>query len=261
MSNSSQAGIINPNSNPNLNRTKKISLTKNLPELTRYPNFNNSNIYTNNSIQYYQIKNPIENVFITQLHLDSNKPKILQQSSLDFRKGLNNNKKNLKNSHPLFGNFFKSLLIQEQQYNQAGVFIGTAKIWLVYNSNIGSFDYVIEINPSQHFTSNINKITKTIIPFIIQSLDISLIINALKKFGVKNIDENEAKKKLKNFTWSFHIQSIPRYVSAFKSFQNSKKPYYRTNNGNNEVQLLTSKKEGIIGLNSTKFKPISNKNL
>jgi hypothetical protein len=205
MNNWSQEGILNP----------KLSY------LNRLPKNNNSNLYTNNSIQYYSITNPIENVFITQLHLDSNKPKkILQQSSLDFRKGLNNNKKNLKNSHPLFGNVFKSLLIQEQQYNEAGVFIGTAKIWLVYNSNLGFFDYVIEINPSQIFTSNTNKITRTIIPFIIQTLDISLIINALKKFGVKNIDEDIAKKNSKNFRWSFHIKIIPRYVSAFTPFQN-----------------------------------------
>lgn len=101
-------------------------------------------------------------------------------------------------------------MIQEQQYNEPGVFNGTAKIWLIYNTNLDFFDYVIEINPSQNFVTNTNKISKTIIPFLIYSLDISLIINALKKFGVKNIDENKAIKNSNNFRWSFSIQSIPR---------------------------------------------------
>jgi len=246
MSYRSQEGILNPK----------------LSNLIRLPRNNNSNLYTNNSIQYYPITNPIENVFITQLHLDSNNPKkILQQSSLNFRQGLNNNKK-LKNSHALFGHVYKSLLIQEKQYNEAGVFIGTAKIWLVYNINLGFFDYVIEINPSQNFTSNTNKITKTIIPFIIQTLDISLIINALKKFGVKNIDENIAKKNSNNFRWSFHIESIPRYISAFTPFKNSRK-IFRKSNGNQEVKSLTSEeKKKNNGLNfnklNHKFNPIFN---
>ena len=83
MSNRSQEGILNPK----------------LSHLIRLPKNNNSNLYTNNSIQYYPITNPIENVFITQLHLDSNKPnkpkKILHQSSSNFRQGLNNNKEPL----------------------------------------------------------------------------------------------------------------------------------------------------------------------
>jgi hypothetical protein len=198
MNNRSQAGILNPK----------------LSNLNRRPKNNNSNLYSNNSIIYYPIKNSFENVFITQLNLDSNKPKkILHQSSLNFRQGLNNNKKNLKNSHPLFGEWFKSLLIQDQQqYNEAEVFIGTAKIWLVYNSNVGYFDYVIEINPSQNFVANTKKITKIIIPFIIQTLDISLIIKALKIFGIKDIDENNVIKLDKNFRWSFNIKSIPRQI-------------------------------------------------
>jgi cyclophilin family peptidyl-prolyl cis-trans isomerase len=212
----SQAGIINPNIK------KLIYLTKKLKELTKKPNNNNSNFYINNSIQYNPIRNSAENVFITQQLLNSNKLiKILQPSSLNFRQGLNNNKKNLKNSHPLFGNVVKSLLIQEQGYNEAGVFIGTAKIWLVYNSNLGFFDYVIEINPSQKFTSNTNKITKTIIPFIIRTLDISLIINALKKFGVENIDEEIAKINSKNFRWSFNIESIPRKLHLTRKPNNN----------------------------------------
>ena len=236
MSNRSQEGILNPK----------------LSHLIRLPKNNNSNLYTNNSIQYYPITNPIENVFITQLHLDSNKPKkILHQSSSNFRQGLNNNKEKLKNSHPLFGDVFKSLLIQEQGYNKAGVFIGTAKIWLVYNSNLGFFDYVIEINPSQNFTSNTNKITKTIIPFIIQTLDISLIIKALKKFGVKNIDENIVKKNSNNFRWSFHIKLIPRYNSAFTPFKN-----FTKSNGNQEVKSLTSEEKKRN--NGLKFTPIFN---
>jgi len=204
MSSRFELGILNPKKN------KLISNTKNLQELTKPPK-NNSNIYTNNSIKYHSIINPIENVFITYLNLDSNKPiKILQQSSLRFREGLNNNKKNLKNSHHLFGDWFKSLLIHEQQYNEPGVFIGNAKIWLVYDTNLGFFDYVIEINPSKDFVANTNKITKTIIPFLIYSLDISLIINALKKFGVINIDEDRVRKLSENFRWSFRANSIPR---------------------------------------------------
>ena len=140
-------------------------------------------------------------------------------------------------------------MIQEQGYNKAGVFIGTAKIWLVYNSNLGFFDYVIEINPSQNFTSNTNKITKTIIPFIIQTLDISLIIKALKKFGVKNIDENIVKKNSNNFRWSFHIKLIPRYKSAFTPFKN-----FTKSNGNQEVKSLTSEEKKRN--NGLKFTPI-----
>ena len=226
MSNRSQAGILNPH----LSRNTKISLTKNLTQLTRDPknmfNNNNSNLYTNNSIRYNPVTNPIENVFVTQIfNYNSNKSeKILQQSTTEIRDGLFNNKNNLKN-HKIFGRV-KTLLIQEQGYNEAGVFIGTAKIWLLFNSNLGIFDYVIEIKPSQHFTSNTNKITRTIIPFIIQKLDISLIINALKKFGVENINEEIARKNSKNFRWSFHIQSIPRESNLTLS----RKPKINNNN-------------------------------
>jgi hypothetical protein len=231
----SQLGILNPQ----------------LTNLHRQPKSNNPNIYTNNKIQYYSIKDPIENVFITSLNLDTknNSIKILQQSSKDFRDGLNNNKKNLKNSHPLFGDWLKSLLIQEQQYNEPGVFNGTAKIWLIYNTNLDFFDYVIEINPSQNFVTNTNKISKTIIPFLIYSLDISLIINALKKFGVKNIDEKKVKQNSKYFRWSFSSRSIPRYRSAFSPFQkvknpmNPKNPTNPINNMNNhELRSLTTSK-------------------
>jgi hypothetical protein len=267
----SQEGILNP----------KFLKIKNRPPIN-----NNSNLYTNNSIQYYQITNPIENVFITHLHLDSNKPKkMLHQSSLNFRQGLNNNNK-FKNSHPLFGPVFKSLLIEKKQYNEAGVF--TAKIWLVYNSNLGFFDYVIEINPSQNFKSNTNKITKTIIPFIIQTLDISLIINALKKFGI-NIDETKVnQEKSKIFRWSFHVRdikplikknnngpAIPSYVSAFTPFKNNRnkkvknilasngKTFLTLNNNNGPAVSLNSNNNNngpVVSLNSNykhKFRPIS----
>jgi hypothetical protein len=273
MSTRFQAGILNPEKN------KRITNTKRLTELTKPPKSINSNIYTNNKIQYYSIINPIENVFITYLNsTNSNKPiKILQQSSKDFREGLNNNKKNLKNFHLLFGDWLKSLLIQEQQYNEPGVFIGNAKIWLVYNTNLGFFDYVIEINPSQNFVANTNKISKTIIPFLIYSLDISFIINALKKFGVKNIDEEKVKQNSKDFRWSFSSKSIPRYRSAFSLFRKVKNPMNPMNpmktfnnlnnngpalplNNNNGPALPLNNNNGPalpLNNNNTKFKPIT----
>jgi hypothetical protein len=242
MSNMSQMRILNPN----------------LKNLSRPPKNNNSNLYFNNSINYNKINNQIQNVFITSFD-PFQKQKNLQQIPPEIHTALSNNKNNLKNNL-IFGTNFKFLLIKEGQYNEEGIYTGTAKIWLAYIENLSMIDYIIEIAPSQNSTGYSIKKIKTIIPFLINSIDISLIIKALKKFGAKNIDEKKARKESNNFRWSFSIGSIPRVSSAFSKFgnkQNAPAPQNIIKNQtsiNKEVQLLTKNNP----LQQKIFKPIQN---
>ena len=212
-----------------------------MKNLIREPKSNNSNIYFNNSINYQPIKNSLsQNVLITSFD-PFQKKKFLDQIPPEILAVLSNNKNNLKN-HLIFGTNFKFLLIKEEQYDEKGIYTGAAKIWLAYIEKIGMFDYVIEIVPSKNSAGYSIKKIKTIIPFLINSIDISLIIKALKKFGAKNIDEEKARKEFNNFRWSFSIGSIPRIPSAFKKFESKQKKTqkFRKNQTsiNREVQLL-----------------------
>ena len=232
-------------------------LNPNLKNLSKPPKNNNSNLYFNNSINYNKIKNnQSQNVFITSFD-PFQKQKNLQQIPPEIHTALSNNKNNLKNNL-IFGTNFKFLLIKEGQYNEEGIYTGTAKIWLAYIKNISMIDYIIEIVPSQNSTGYSIKKIKTIIPFLINSIDISLIIKALKKFGAKNIDEKKAREESNNFRWSFSIDSIPRVSSAFRKFENKQKtPQNFIKNQtsiNREVQLLTKNNR----LQQNNFKTIQN---
>jgi hypothetical protein len=222
--------------------------------LTREPKSNNSNLYFNNSINYQPIKNSLsQNVLITSFD-PFQKKKFLDQIPPEILAVLSNNKNNLKN-HLIFGTNFKFLLIKEEQYDEKGIYTGAAKIWLAYIEKIGMFDYVIEIVPSKNSAGYSIKKIKTIIPFLINSIDISLIIKALKKFGAKNIDEEKARKEYNNFKWSFSIGSIPRISSAFKKFESKTQNFIKKQTSiNREVQLLT----GNNRLQQKIFKPIQN---
>ena len=228
-------------------------LNPNLKNLSRQPKNNNSNLYFNNSINYNKIKNnQSQNVFITSFD-PFQKQKNLQQIPPEIHTALSNNKNNLKNNL-IFGTNFKFLLIKEGQYNEGGIYTGTAKIWLAYIENLSMIDYIIEIVPSQNSTGYSIKKIKTIIPFLINSIDISLIIKALKKFGAKNIDEKKARKESNNFRWSFSIGSIPRVSSAFSKFGNKQNAPAPQNIINEEVQFLTKNNR----LQQKIFKPIQN---
>ena len=140
----SQMGILNPN-------LKNLSIPPNSKNLSRPPKNNNSNLYFNNSINYNKIKNnQSQNVFITSFD-PFQKQKNLQQIPSEIHTALSNNKNNLKN-HSIFGTNFKFLLIKEGQYNEEGIYTGTAKIWLAYIENLSMIDYIIEIVPSQNST-------------------------------------------------------------------------------------------------------------
>jgi hypothetical protein len=140
----------------------------------RPPRSNNNNLNYNYSINFKpQKSNVVEDFFITIKTSSNSKSKSLIQAPTDFFEGLIYNKKNVK-VHKLYG--CKTLLIYEQQYNFKNL-QGTAKIWLVFNKQTQMLDYVINI--TSILKNNSNKITKGLIPHLINSIDCYSIINAL----------------------------------------------------------------------------------
>jgi len=174
------------------------------PIWEKAPPLNNNNLNYNNSINFHpQKNNVVENVFITLNISPNSKRKTLIQAPKDFFDGLINNKTNVK-KHMIYGG--KTLLINEIDYNYKNL-QGTAKIWLVFNEQTQMIDYVIKITPIlKNNSTNSNKITKDLIPNLINNLDCNSIILALKKFGI-NVDEKI--KNCENLRWSFHLSNIP----------------------------------------------------
>jgi len=241
--------ILNPILNPISNR---YQLNK-----EREPKSNNNNLNYNHSINFKPKKNNyVENVFITLNIISPNsKRKTLIQAPKDFFDGLINNKNNVR-THKIYGG--KTLLIiNDIEYNYKNL-KGTAKIWLVFNEQTQMIDYVIKITPIlKNKSTNSNKITKGLIPYLINSIDCNNIILALKKFGI-NIDEKKVnQEKCKIFRWSFHVIDIllffkknnngpviPRYVSAFAPFQ-------KKSTENKEVKnLLANKGQAFLNSNN-----------
>jgi hypothetical protein len=216
---------------------------------------NNNKLNYNYSINFEPQKNNyVENVFITLNISPNSKRKTLIQAPKDFFDGLINNKTNVK-KHKLYGG--KTLLINEIDYNYQNL-QGTAKIWLVFNEQTQMIDYVIKITPIlKNNSTNSNKITKGLIPNLINNLDCNSIILALKKFGI-NIDEQKVNQTIcKIFRWSFNVSNIqiflkkknngpaiPSYVSAFTPFQ-------KKSNENREVEkLLVNKGKAFLNSNN-----------
>jgi hypothetical protein len=185
--------ILNPSLSPNQYQTIK----------ERSPIFNN-NLNNNNLINFQSQKNNVvEDVFITLNISPNSKRKTLVQAPQDFFNGLINNKKNVR-THKKYGG--KTLLINEEEYNFKNL-KGTAKIWLVFNEQTQMIDYVIKIIPI--LKNNSNKITKDLIPYLINNLDCKSIIAALKKFGIKVDEQKVNQEKCEIFRWSFHVRNIP----------------------------------------------------
>jgi len=176
--------------------------------IERIPIFNN-NLNYNNLINFQSQKkknNVVEDVFITLNISPNSKRKTLVQAPQDFFNGLINNKKNVR-THKKYGG--KTLLINEKEYNFKNL-EGTAKIWLVFNEQTQMIDYVIKIIPIlKNNSTNSNKITKGLIPYLINNLDCESIIAALKKFDIKVDEQKVIEAKCKIFRWSFHVSNIP----------------------------------------------------
>jgi hypothetical protein len=197
----------------------------------RPPRSNNNNLNYNYSINFKpQKSNVVENVFITIKISSNSKSKSLIQAPNDFFKGLINNKKNVK-VHKLYGG--KTLLIYEKQYNFKNL-QGTAKIWLVFNEQTQMLDYVIKI--TSILKNNSNKITKGLIPYLINSIDCNSIIYALKKFGI-NIDEKKFNQEKCNiFRWSFHVSDL---LFSIRNKNGPARPL-NSNNNNGPARPLNS---------------------
>ena len=85
-----------------------------------------------------------KNVFITMYDQDY-RNKILYSATKDIFNELNINSNRLKNhtKYPI-----KSFLIKNEKVSQNN-FSGNIKVWLIYNSITGIFDYVIQIDSQQ----------------------------------------------------------------------------------------------------------------
>ena len=173
----------------------------------RAPLLNNNNYTYNNSINFQpQKRNVVENVFITMNISPNSKRKTLVQAPKDFFNGLINNKNSVR-THQIYGG--KTLLIYDKIYNFKNL-VGTTKIWIVFNEQTQMIDYVIKITPIiKNNITNSNKITKGLIPYLINSIDCKSIIASLKKFGINVDEQNVNEEKCKIFRWSFHVSNIP----------------------------------------------------
>lgn len=141
-----------------------------------------------------------KNVFITIYDQDY-RTKTLYSATKEIFNELNKNSTNLKN-HKKYQ--IKSFLIKNENVSQNN-FKGNIKIWLIFNSVTGIFDYVIQID-SQEIKNNGNRIIKKLILKLLNELDCKLIIDNLKKL---NINYNPATNACEMFKWSFHIKDIP----------------------------------------------------
>ena len=177
------------------------------PMTLRPPRLNNNNLNYNHSINFQpQKRNVVENVFITINISPNSKSKILVQAPTDFFNGLINNKNSVR-THKIYGG--KTLLIFDNKYNFKNL-EGIAKIWIVFNEQTQMIDYVIKITPIiKNNITNSNKITKGLIPYLINSIDCKSIIASLKKFGININEKNANEEKCKIFRWSFHVSNIP----------------------------------------------------
>jgi len=127
--------------------------------------------------------------------------KDLYSASSEIFKELNKNSKQLKN-HTKYS--IKSFLIKNENISQNN-FSGNIKIWLIFNSVTGIFDYVIQIELPGNNKNKIRNIKKIILKSL-NELDCDLIIINLEKLGIKY---NPAVKRCDLFKWSFHIKDIP----------------------------------------------------
>ena len=180
-----QSGILNLIQTSNLKRNFS-KLTKNSSDL--------SELYIINSQIF------AKNVFFT-IYDEDYKKKNLHSASSDIFKELNKNSNRLK-IHTKYS--IKSFLIKNEDISQNNS-SGHIKIWLIYNSVTGIFDYVIQIElPENNKNRNI-KIKKIILKYL-NEVDCNLIIKKLIKLGIKY---KLADKSCDLFKWSFHIKDIP----------------------------------------------------
>jgi hypothetical protein len=161
----------------------------------------------NNKMKYQ------ENVYITGDLSPNGKIKRLLQVGVNLYASLSNDNKPYENR---IANI-KIIFLEEKEYvtfNQSA-FSASVKIWLIYQESLQMFSYVIEIIPKTGINRNNLKVgdsqVKKIIHSLIQNIDYSLIIDALKKLGIKFNEKLLLNPEI--FHWSFSIKSIPIKLS------------------------------------------------